>query len=64
MRESEIIYCPKCKNRFDKYDGRPAVNIITKCNICKKRVIYHVDTGEIEIKELPPRKSSSGVEFC
>lgn len=64
MRESKIIYCPKCKRRVAEYDGKATVNIITKCRNCNKRIVYHIDTGETEIKEVPPRTTSSGMEFC
>lgn len=39
------------------------MNYITRCNRCRKRVIYHIDTGETEIKDIPKRNCSSGMTF-
>lgn len=64
MRKPQIVYCPKCKNRVARFYGKASVNIVARCSKCKKRIIYHVDTGETEMKELPPRTTSSGIEFC
>lgn len=63
-RKEVDIYCPKCKNRVAKYDGKTTIDIIARCQNCMKRVVYHINTGETEIKKLPPREASSGIEFC
>ncbi len=59
----KTIYCPQCGHKTGKYDGKSTIDCITRCRNCRKRVIYHIDTGETEIKPLPLRASSSGVLF-
>lgn len=59
----KTIFCPSCKRKVGTYDGRSTSNYITRCNKCRKCVIYHVDTKEIEIKPLPQRNCSSGLTF-
>lgn len=39
------------------------MNYISNCRKCNKRVVYHVDTGETEIKDIPPRNCISGMRF-
>lgn len=63
MEEPKIIYCPKCGRRVAKHDGKSTINVISRCDNCKKRVVYHIDTGETEIKPMPQRNCSSGVTF-
>lgn len=60
----KIIYCPRCNRKVGTWDGRSTINIVSKCNKCKKQVVYHVNTGETEIKPIPPRNCSSGMTFC
>lgn len=60
---TKTIICPKCGRVLGSYDGRSTINKIIDCRKCRKRVIYHIDTGEIEIKAIPERKTSSGVQF-
>lgn len=57
------IFCPQCNSRIGTYDGRSTINHIAKCNKCRKRVIYHVDSREIELKPLFPRTCGSGLTF-
>lgn len=64
MNEEKVIYCPKCKKRVAKYDGKATIDIIARCQTCKKRVVYHIATEETEIKKIPLRETSSGLEFC
>lgn len=58
------ILCPQCNSYVGTYDGRSATNFVSRCRNCNKRVIYDIDTKEIEIKPLPYRASSGGVSFC
>lgn len=62
--EPKTIFCPSCNRKVGAWDGRSSINLITRCKKCNKRVIYRVDTGEIEIKPLPQRNCSSGLTFC
>ena len=63
MTEHKTIYCPSCGRKVGTYDGRSTINHITRCRKCNKRVVYHIDTGETEIKPLPKRTCSSGMTF-
>ena len=64
MAEQKTIYCPRCKRKIGIWDGRSTMNIALRCKKCRKRVIYHVDSGITEIKKLPQRNTSSGMSFC
>lgn len=64
MAEPKTIYCPCCGRKTGVYDGKSTINYASNCKKCKKRVVYHVDTGETEIKPIPPRTTSSGMSFC
>lgn len=57
------IFCPQCKGYVGAYDGRSTMNFIGRCGKCRKRVIYRIDTGETEVKNIPKRNCSSGVTF-
>lgn len=59
----KTIYCPKCHRRVGQWDGRSTINVICRCKKCNKRIVYHVDTGEVERKDIPKRNCSSGVTF-
>lgn len=63
MAEPKTIYCPWCRRRVAHYDGRTTIDINANCKKCKKRIVYHVSTGEIKIKPIPPRSCSSGLTF-
>lgn len=63
MSKPQTIYCPSCGRKVGTCDGRSTINYIARCRNCNKRVIYHVDTGETEIKPLPIRNYSSGMTF-
>ena len=63
MKEKKKIFCPRCHRAVAIYDGKQTINPIAKCKKCKKLVVYHVDTMETEIKDIPPRVSSSGMTF-
>lgn len=63
MSEPKTIYCPKCSRKLGKWDGKSTINVICKCSKCNKRVVYHIDTDETEIKNRTPRNQSSGVNL-
>ena len=63
MLEPKTIYFPKCGRKVATWDGRSTINIVDNCKKCRKRVIYHVDTEKTEIKDMPPRETSSGTRF-
>ena len=63
MSEPKTIYCPNCGRKVATWDGRSTINVIANCVNCVRRVVYHVDTGTTEIKDIPPRVSSSGMRF-
>lgn len=63
MRKPKIIYCKKCGRRVGTWDGKSTINVICKCKNCNKRIVYHVENGVTEIKDVPPRQSSSGLNF-
>lgn len=58
------IYCPICKRKVGKWDGRSTVNVIVAgCKKCRKKIVYHVDTGQTKLSKIPPRNTSSGMTF-
>lgn len=57
------IHCPICGRYVGKYDGRSTTNYIARCNKCRKSVIYHIDTGKTEVKDIPKRNCSGGMTF-
>lgn len=61
--KEKTIYCPKCGRKVGTYDGRSTIDKICRCKKCNKRIVYHVDTGETEIKNIPKRNCSSGMTF-
>ena len=61
--KKKSIYCPSCKRKVAVWDGKSKVDVIARCNKCKRRVIYRIDTGKTESKPIPPRKCSSGMTF-
>ncbi len=56
-------YCPQCNLKVGTYDGRSTINHICRCRNCNKRIVYHVDSGKVEVKEIPKRVCSSGMTF-
>jgi len=63
MGKPKIIYCPKCQGRVGYYDGIQHNNVIARCFTCNKRIVYFVDTGKLEIKDVPQRNTASGAVF-
>lgn len=59
----KIIYCPKCGRKCGTYDGKSTIDKVCRCKKCNKRIVYHVNTGEIERKDIPERNCSSGMIF-
>ncbi len=58
------IYCPICGRRVGQWDGRSTTNVVVaRCERCWKRIVYFVDTDEIEVKKVPKRACSSGVTY-
>lgn len=57
------IFCPQCNSHVGTWDGRSTSNYISRCRKCRKRIVYHIDNEEIELKELPKRNTSSGITF-
>lgn len=64
MTEPKTIYCPRCGRKVAVWDGRFSMNISVNCKKCRKRVVYHVDTGTTELKKIVQRTTSSGMMFC
>ena len=60
MAEPRTIYCPKCGRKVATWDGRSSINVATNCKLCKKRVVFYVDTMKTELKDIPIRAGSSG----
>nr|DAG43246.1 MAG TPA: cysteine-rich protein [Bacteriophage sp.] len=60
----KTIYCPRCNRRVGEWDGRSTTNVIvSSCKKCRKRIVYHVDTGKTEVSKMPLRNTSSGMTF-
>ena len=59
----KTIYCPKCGRKCGTYDGRSTIDKVCRCKKCNKRIVYHVDTGEVERKNIHERNCSSGMIF-
>lgn len=57
------IYCPHCRKRVARWDGKSRTNVIAKCPKCRKQIVFYVDTGITKRVEAPKRHCSSGVTF-
>lgn len=57
------IYCPKCNRRVASWDGKSTINIVAKCEKCKKLVVFRPDTMTTIQKDLPYRATSSGMTY-
>lgn len=57
------IFCPECNSYVGQHDGRSTINFISRCNKYRKRVVYHIGNGKIEVKDIPKRNCSSGMTF-
>jgi endogenous inhibitor of DNA gyrase (YacG/DUF329 family) len=63
MSEPKEVYCPKCGKKVGTYDGKASMNLVCRCNECRKKVVYDIKTGQTRVKPLPRRSTSSGVVF-
>ena len=63
MSVPKTIYCSKCGRKVATWNGRSTINISVKCKKCNKLVVYNVENEKTEIKEIPPRTTSSGMRF-
>lgn len=63
MAKPKTIYCPKCYRRVAEWDGRSTIDVVARCNKCRKRIVYRIDSKKTEVKEIPLRNTSSGVTF-
>jgi transposase-like protein len=63
MQEMKI-YCPRCKRKVGIWDGKSTLNVKTRCEKCKKTILFRVETKETEFVANNARKTSSGVTFC
>lgn len=63
MGNRKKIYCPLCKGYLTTYDGRGTINLISNCKKCNKRIVYNPELDSIDVKEIPPRNTSSGMTF-
>ena len=59
----KTIYCPRCGRKVATWDGRSSMPVIGRGKKGNKRVVYYVDNGETEIKDIPQRNCSSGVTY-
>lgn len=57
------VYCPRCGRLVGHSDTKSKIDMKCKCKKCKKMVVYHTDTKETKLKELPERDQSSGMTF-
>lgn len=57
------IYCPKCNYKVATWNGKSSINIVSKCEKCKKLVVFMPETKNVVRKPLPERATSSGKTF-
>lgn len=57
------VYCPGCNRLVGECDAKSHIDKTYKCKKCNRMVVYHTETGEIELKKLPVRDQSSGMTF-
>lgn len=57
------IYCPNCKRKVANYNKFSTMPLVRNCKKCKKQIIYYPETGEIKVKKIPQRNTSSGITF-
>lgn len=63
MREPMTIYCPRCGRKVCTWDRKSTIHPMAKCKKCNRLVIYRIDTGETEIRDMPERTTGSGMMF-
>ena len=59
----KVINCPICGRKVGGHNELSKINSIFRCRHCNRRVVFNVETREIEIKNLPPRNTVSGISF-
>lgn len=63
MTKPKTIYCPKCCRRVAEWDGRSTIDVVARCDKCRKRIVYRIASKKTEVKDIPLRNTSSGVTF-
>ena len=63
MKEPLIIKCPKCEEIVGKYYGKSERDVVSRCNTCRKQVIFNPIAQKTLIRPLPDRASGSGIRF-
>lgn len=63
MIEVQNVYCPICKDKVGRYDGKRTINLVCTCVNCNKSVIFDVNSGETSYKKREIRSTSSGARF-
>lgn len=59
----KTIHCPVCNSICGKWDGKSVTNILFRCKLCNKRLVYHIDKDFVECKSIPERNTSSGLTY-
>lgn len=57
------IYCITCGRKVGMHDGRGTLTINYKCKKCNKLIQYNPRSCKTAIKNIPQRKSASGLRF-
>lgn len=57
------VLCPKCNKKIGSANPKVKGVQFYNCRNCQKRIWYHADSGECEVKDLPMRATSSGKIF-
>lgn len=63
MLPMRSVYCPGCNRKVMNATTRGTTPVSCKCKNCNKLVIYHPDTSETTISNVPQRTQSSGKRF-
>lgn len=63
MDKAKTIYCPRCSRRVAEWDGRSTIDVVARCDKCRKRIVYRIASKKTEVKDIPPRNTASGVTF-
>ena len=62
-REAKAIYCPQCKRKCGRPDGKSQINKEMRCRKCNKLIVYDIATDTVSVKKIPERICGSGVRF-
>ncbi len=63
MGSEKVIYCPKCKRKVTKWDGKATINPLARCKNCNVMVMYDIRNDVTKIIDKPVRSQSSGLTF-